>query len=269
MESEEHGAHSPEEAAPVAYCRECGKPLAQESDIVVHEEAPHCAECVASFERQQEPVGADHGEGWRQGAVTEEAFNPRPFSEPINSDAPNPVLALLLGLIPGVGAVYNGQYAKAVVHVLLLGGLLGAMINSYDGPHVTSVFLLVLMFFYMPIEAFRTAQTMRKGEAVDEFSGLVEKGTAPSLTLGVALISAGVIFLLHTLEIISLGEVQRYWPVILIAIGVRMLVKRARSDEGEMQYAFEGAGPARGVSGPLGVADDLGQGPERGSGEAQ
>lgn len=251
MEAEEQGGHSTEEPAPAAYCRECGTPLSHESEIVVFEEAPHCAGCAAAL---QAPAAAESApgeavavadgdaDGWQQRAVNEEAYNPRPYSEPINPDAPNPVLALLLGLIPGVGAVYNGQYAKAVVHVITLGGLLGAMISSYEGPQVTTVFLVVLMFFYMPIEAFRTAQAMRNGEAVDEFSGFMKKGSTPSLTLAVALIVGGVLFLLHTLEVISLGEVQRFWPVILIVIGVRMLVTRARASEAEMQYAFAGNG---------------------------
>ena len=32
---------------------------------------------------------------------------------------PNPGLAALLGFIPGVGAMYNGQYAKGVVHLIV------------------------------------------------------------------------------------------------------------------------------------------------------
>ena len=32
---------------------------------------------------------------------------------------PHPMLAALLGFIPGVGAMYNGQYAKAIAHVVI------------------------------------------------------------------------------------------------------------------------------------------------------
>jgi len=31
----------------------------------------------------------------------------------------SPGLALFLGLIPGVGAIYNGQYAKGMVHAII------------------------------------------------------------------------------------------------------------------------------------------------------
>lgn len=243
METEEQGANPIEEAAPAAYCRECGKPL-QTEEIVEFDEAAHCAECVQALEahRAPEPAPAQkESKDWASGHVSEEAYNPRPYSEPIDHNAPNPVLALLLGLIPGVGAVYNGQYAKAVVHVITLGGLLGAASSADDGPTVITVFLIMLMFFYMPVEAFRTAQALRKGEAVDEFSGLVKKGPAPSLTLGIALVVAGVVFLLHTLGLVSLGDLQNFWPVVLIVVGVRMLVDRYRaSSNSEMRYPFAG-----------------------------
>ncbi len=39
--------------------------------------------------------------------------------------APNPALATLLGFIPGVGAMYNGQFIKALVHVLVFVVLIG------------------------------------------------------------------------------------------------------------------------------------------------
>ena len=38
--------------------------------------------------------------------------------------APSPGLAFVLGLIPGVGAIYNGQYVKGLVHVIVLGTLI-------------------------------------------------------------------------------------------------------------------------------------------------
>jgi len=35
------------------------------------------------------------------------------------SNAPSPGIAMLLGFIPGVGAMYNGQFMKAVIHVVI------------------------------------------------------------------------------------------------------------------------------------------------------
>src|ERR1019366_7316784 len=36
----------------------------------------------------------------------------------------SPGLALFLGMIPGVGAIYNGQYAKGMVHAIIWGVLM-------------------------------------------------------------------------------------------------------------------------------------------------
>ena len=38
---------------------------------------------------------------------------------PPSTGEPNPGLAALLGFIPGVGAMYNGQYAKGIVHLII------------------------------------------------------------------------------------------------------------------------------------------------------
>lgn len=42
---------------------------------------------------------------------------------------------------------------------------------------------------------------------------------------GWALILVGVVFLLHSLEVVSLWALSRYWPLALIAIGVRLVVR--------------------------------------------
>ena len=43
---------------------------------------------------------------------------------------------LLLGLIPGVGAIYNGQYAKGLVHAVVFGLLVSAIANGHgNGGH--------------------------------------------------------------------------------------------------------------------------------------
>ena len=46
-----------------------------------------------------------------------------PASAYVYSDV-SPGLALFLGMIPGVGAIYNGQYAKGMVHAIVWGVLI-------------------------------------------------------------------------------------------------------------------------------------------------
>ncbi len=44
-----------------------------------------------------------------------------------------------------------------------------------------------------------------------------------NLTTGVILIAVGALFLLHNLEWLNLG---RYWPLLLIVVGIGLLLKR-------------------------------------------
>ena len=142
---------------------------------------------------------------------------------------PSPFLALVLGLIPGVGAVYNGQYAKGVLHVVVFGGLISVISSgAADGSEPLFALLIGLMVFYMPIEAFRTARAMERGETVDELSGLLSSGQSiqRSPALGVVLIVLGVVFLLHSLRFWRIADLLPYWPVSLIAVGIYLLYRR-------------------------------------------
>ena len=152
-----------------------------------------------------------------------------PAVAPAGGRSPSPILALILGLIPGVGAVYNGQYAKGILHVVVFGGIISAL-GSGEAHGAEPVFgmLIALMGFYMPIEAFRTARAMERGEPVDEFSGLLPPGhsTGRSPAAGVVLIALGVVFLLQSLGFLRLNDLVRFWPVSLIAMGIYLLYRR-------------------------------------------
>jgi hypothetical protein len=196
--------------AAVAFCRTCGRPL--------------CKEC-------QRPV---------QGTIVCEEHAPQPVVTPTPLAVPPPVpssvsgvspgLAFVLGLIPGVGAIYNGQYAKGVVHVVIL-GLLFSIANSDAGSQgFGPLFALLIMawWMYMAFEAYHTARKRQCGESVDEFSSLFPMKThRPGLPIGpVVLIGLGVLFLLTNLNVIDFRQIVRYWPVALIALGLYMLYCR-------------------------------------------
>ncbi len=167
-------------------------------------------------------------------------------------DTPSPVLAFLAGIIPGVGAVYNGQYAKGVVHALVWGGLLStAIATEQTGPPGSVAVFIVLMVMttlYMPIEAMHTARAIRRGETVDEFWGLfgLRSGASSSPVAGVLLILMGVVFLLHSLGYWRLGDAARFWPVTLIALGIHLLYRRikAQGDAASPAASSGGAMPS-------------------------
>ena len=153
------------------------------------------------------------------------AAAPPPFA---NQDA-SPGLAFVLGLIPGVGAIYNGQYAKGLVHVIIIGLTISILSNgAASGFEPLLGLMLAGFWFYMAFEAYHTARRRQLGLVVDEFSSLFPmRGGANSFPIApILLIVLGVIFLLNNLDFLQVERVIRYWPVLLIALGVYMLYLR-------------------------------------------
>jgi hypothetical protein len=143
--------------------------------------------------------------------------------------AAHPVLALILGFIPGVGAIYNGQYAKGLIHVVVFGLLVSlANSNSANGFEPLIGLLIAAWVFYMAFEAFHTARSRRHGASVEEFSSLFDvRPTYGRFPAGaMLLIVLGFILLLNTTDIIQMETIERYWPVGLIVCGLYMLYMR-------------------------------------------
>ncbi|HYP12871.1 MAG TPA: hypothetical protein VEQ63_03020 [Bryobacteraceae bacterium] len=147
---------------------------------------------------------------------------------PAAPQGPSPGLAFLLGLIPGVGAIYNAQYAKGVVHVLIL-GLLFSLVDhdQIDGLGPLLALMIPLWFFYMAFEAYHTALKRQRGEVVDEFSSVFPVNHRRFPVGPVLLIAVGFILLLNTLGLFPMRVVLLYGPpVFLIALGCYLLYVR-------------------------------------------
>ncbi len=159
-----------------------------------------------------------------------------PYAQPAAAAVPPPVavstspaLAFALGFIPGVGAIYNGQYLKGLVHAVIFGlivSLLDSVGHSAGGPLLGIV--LAAFIFYMPFEAYHTAKRRLLGVPVEEFSSLIASNRFYSRTpIGpILLILIGVFFLLDTLHLVEFQDVARFWPVLLIFAGAFMLYNR-------------------------------------------
>ena len=227
------------DVAAIAYCRTCGKPV--------------CGEC------RREASGtvycAEHAPAAAPPPFT---APPPPYNAPPPAAAPpyaplvapspyvrtdiHPGLAFALGWIPGVGAIYNGQYAKGLIHAVVWGMLMS--IATSDAVHsMGPVFgmLVTAWWAYMVFEAYRTAQKLQRGEPVDEYSSVLQLRGGPGRfpVAAVALIVLGVLLLLHTLDLVNFERIVRYWPVLLIAAGAYMLWSRFAGQEpapGELRH---------------------------------
>ena len=137
----------------------------------------------------------------------------------------------MLGIVPGLGAVYNGQYVKGLVHVVMFGMLLTIASEQLRGLEALFIPLIALFVLYMPIEAVRTAKAMQRGERVEEMSGLLAGLFRPadaSPTAGVTLIALGVLLLLISLDVIRIRDLLPGWPLLIVVYGVFRLYRSLR-----------------------------------------
>jgi hypothetical protein len=173
---------------------------------------------------------------------------PPPLTSAIPNHEISPGLAFGLGLIPGVGAIYNGQYGKGLMHVVIF-GLFISILDSGAGYGLTPLIALLLAGFccYMPFEAYHTALRRQRGLVADEFSSLFPiHGGSRFPIAPVVLIALGVIFLLNNLDLLDLARALRYWPVLLIGLGAYMLFARmSGSSQSPNQASSQSSGNAR------------------------
>ena len=135
-------------------------------------------------------------------------YPPPPLKQDRSSEATK---AALCGIIPGVGAVYNQDYMKAVIHLAAFSGLcVFAEASGIFG-------LLAFVFYiYTIFDAYRSAQD---SSTKKEFS--TDQINMP--LWGVVLILLGVIFLLDSLDAISIRSIVRFWPLGLVFLGCYMV----------------------------------------------
>lgn len=232
----------------VAYCRTCGKALCEECKRDVMG-AIYCEPCIAA--RLQ-----------GSSALTTPPYAVPPSPQQSIPGTPNPVMAGILGFIPGVGAMYNGQFIKAFAHVVIFVMLIIATDN------ISGIFGLLIGFFviYMAFEAYKTAEAKRHGLpapdplGLDKLFGIQESqihstGVPPIVNSAalppippppqatsssqiepppspppddtpmgaVVLIALGAIFLLQNLDVL---RIHNLWPLFLIGIGLWLAYKR-------------------------------------------
>lgn len=201
--------------ASLAYCRSCGKQLQPEDQKIVNGTV-YCADHVPAAGSPESP--------WTAPPPSAAGFSP-------GAAGISPGLAFILGLIPGVGAIYNGQYAKGLIHVVVFGTLI-SLANSHEVREMTPIFVILSLVWvpYMAFEAYHTAMRRQQGATVDEFSSLIPGAHAGGLPIGpILLMVLGVLFLLNNFDVIHFYQLAKFWPVVLIAIGGYMLYERSQA----------------------------------------
>jgi hypothetical protein len=239
--------HSDVEAS--AYCRTCGKALCPKCARSVRG-VIYCENCLAArLEGVQPPAAAFVPPA--QAAYT--APPPAPGS------GPNPTVAgILAGFFPvGVGAVYAGQYAKGLAHLLIVFGLIwGQATTESDGVHIALGLAMGFFYFYQIIDAVRSAKAVQTGQPAPDPFGLArtfsagEKVDTAKIPAGaVVLIGLGFLFMLETMGF-HFFRFGRLWPLILIGIGAWLFAVRwGYVGQGDRVYDCDRC-RSRGIMGP-------------------
>jgi hypothetical protein len=160
----------------------------------------------------------------------------------------SPFIATFLSFfVPGLGAAYNGQTSKAIVHFAIFASFFQMAVVT-DG---VSFFILGVIgtWLFAAVDACRTAQLMRAGLAPDaEEDAIARQLYGNPVAWGVTLVALGLAFLSHTLLGIQF-PVRRTLPVALVILGLYMLFdylkRRRRRDE---LRGFEMTAPSSVVS---------------------
>jgi len=211
-------ANHPELAA-AAYCRTCGKPLCSTCTRDV-KGVIYCENCLAERLGAAQPVAGT-------GTVPS---GPAPI---VPSSGPNPSVAgILAGFFPfGVGAVYTGQYAKGLAHLLIFIGLIVGM--GQDSPLDTICgFAFAFFYVWQIIDAVRSARALQLGQPAPDPLGLAQAfgagekvDTSRIPTAAIVLIGLGILFLLRSSGVFEFS-LDNFWPVLLIFLGLWLFAKR-------------------------------------------
>src|SRR3989475_4005676 len=185
----------------VLQCSNCARPLCPACDHRIRG-FPFCQDCIVSgveLLRQQSSA------------------QPRPFVRRRTS----PFIATLLSFVPGLGAAYNGQTSKAIVHFAIFASFFQMAVVT-DG---VQFFILGVIgtWLFAAVDACRTAQLMRAGLAPDaEEDAIARQLYGNPLAWGVTLIVLGTMFLSHTLLGVQF-PMRRALPAALVVLGAYIL----------------------------------------------
>ncbi|MEP6924098.1 MAG: hypothetical protein ABI954_06515 [Pyrinomonadaceae bacterium] len=187
----------------VVQCNNCGRFLCPTCDHRI-KGFPYCQECIVAgidLLRHHRVLAPNQIAGARKGS---------------------PFLAAILSLIcPGLGAAYNGQNSKALVHFGVFVGLFQMGILTNGVPLFVLGFLG--MWLFAAVDAFRTARAIKSGFAPQTDDVLTRQLSGNPLVWAISLIALGALFFIHTTFGIRL-PIRELLPILLVGLGVYWLI---------------------------------------------
>ena len=200
----------------VGYCRNCGKAMCSTCVRPVRD-VLYCEDCLASL------VGIP-GAGAPGVAASAPGMLPPSVPSPSARSGGSPGVAFVLGLFPGLGAVYNGEYNKALIHIVVfIAMVVGASSDPGDAAQAVIIILNIGFVLYMAFDAMRVAKARNLGETPPD---PLENWSKNRPIGPIILIGLGILFLLNNFNWLPFWRIGRLWPLVLIGVGVLMFRNR-------------------------------------------
>jgi hypothetical protein len=193
-------------------CAACARPI---RDVL------YCEDCLATV--MGHPAPARPAEPGVAPPPVASAYAP-PVVATARPWHSSPTVAFILGLFPGLGAIYNGQYNKGLIHIAIFASIIVALSTDIgEGLGAMLGIFLAGFVFYCAFEAMRTAQAKNLGttpaDPLESWSR--ERPIGPIILIGL-----GAVLLLNNFHFFDFIRIGQFWPLILIAVGVYMFRNR-------------------------------------------
>jgi hypothetical protein len=154
-------------------------------------------------------------------------------------------------IVPGLGAAYNGQTSKAIVHFAIYASFFQMATLTDAMPFF--ILGVIATWLFAAVDACRTAQLIRSGLAPGAEEDVIARRLYGNpVAWSVTLLVLGVVFLLHTLFGIRL-PVREMLPVLLVVLGGYMLFDyfRRKTERDRDSKAYDLAFPPPSIVGAL------------------
>ena len=181
----------------------------------------YCEDCIANSLRQAAPAAVP----------PPPAYTSAPPYAPTRGDGPNPVLAGLLSILPGLGAVYCGEVMRGVMQIAVYAALIYALANFGGGLEPVFGLAIAFWYIYQIIDSVRLARAKQMGVPAPDPFGLSSPDWAASFRPTGRGLPSGAMFLIFVGFLFLLGNVFSYhivskgWPLILVYLGIMRIVQ--------------------------------------------
>ncbi len=139
----------------------------------------------------------------------------------------SPALAGILSFFfPGTGALYNREYMKGILYILIFAGLVTLNAHGEAGQPFKGI-ILGGFYFFQIIDAIQVARSINlraaQGEGAKEGEEFTVQIKSGSIFWGAVLVVLGAIFLLANFNVVSYDDLWRFWPVLVIGFGGKFI----------------------------------------------